>query len=358
MGDFRVEISQLDTVNGVFTLQTGHMTKVQSYVQTNCNAGNGFTGLAVAPLQGHYDRAYSIADVGTGQGRTISENCTTTLNGTKRNYLAQDRAAYDRMAAQMRAVGDTPPPYRPPGAGPAPQSGSSLAGATPDSGSWGDVKKAIGAPADAFQYVDKGRSLGPLGSGMEAPKPPEYPDNLNPAKWREYAMASRIYNGMTGRWDDQTALEHNQRNTGGNTSWTREDAQNLREQAYQSDRQTARDGFWNQVDWAEADRRNGADTTGNSSYTADDMRTEREATYSNPAPTDGRGTTWDANQTFGAAQRTLGLPGALISTGEGLINTVDNRIEAETLSRDVQASADGPSNDGSINWANESGGNW
>ena len=106
------------------------------------------------------------------------------------------------------------------------------------------------------------------------------------------------------------------------------------------------------------DRRNGADTTGNSSFTADDMRRERESQYRNPAPTDSRGTTWDANQTFGAAQRAVGLPGALISTGEGLVNTWQHGQEAADLRGDVNDSIDGPSNDDSARWANRNGGQW
>jgi len=359
MNDFRVEISQLDTVNGVFRLQTGHLGKIQTYVQGNCNAGSGFTGLAVAPLQGHYDRAYQIADTGTGQGKAISQNCTTTMNTTKTEYLAQDRAAYDRMAAQMRRTGQTPPPYRAPGQGPAPQPGASAAHVpSGDNTWWKYTKQGLSGTTTALGYADKVRSMGPFGPGMEAPKPPEYPDSLNPAKWREYAMNKRLHDAVTSRWDTRTAAEHNARNTSGNDSWTEEDARRSREDGYTRDRQAARDDFWERVDWAEADRRNGADPTGNSSVTADDMRRERESTYRNPAPTDGRGTTWDANQTFGAAQRAVGLPGALISTTEGLVSTWQHGQDASDLRQDVDASVDGPSNSGSVDWANRNGGQW
>lgn len=359
MNDFRVEISQLDTVNGVFRLQTGHLGKVQTYVQANCNAGNGFTGLAVAPLQGHYDRAYTIADTGTGQGRSISENCTTTMNGTKAEYLRQDRAAYDRMAAKMRAAGETPPPYRAPGDGPAPRPGASVANApSGDNSWWRYTKQGLSETTNALSYADKVRSLGPFGPGLEAPKPPEYPDSLNPAKWREYAMNKRLYDSVTNRWDTRAAADHNARNTGGDDSWTEDDARRAREDGWTRDRQRAREDFWERVDWAEADRRNGADTTGDSSFTADDMRQERESQYRNPAPTDSRGTTWDANQTFGAAQRAVGLPGALIGTGEGLVNTWQHGQEAADLRGDVNDSIDGPSNDDSARWANRNGGQW
>lgn len=359
MNDFRVEIGQLDTVNGVFRLQTGHLGKVQSYVQTNCNAGSGFTGLAVAPLQGHYDRAYQIADTGTGQGKAISQNCTSTMNGTKSEYLRQDRAAYDRMAARMRQAGETPPPYRPPGQGPAPRPGTSVANVPSGSNDWWKyTKQGLSTTTTALSYADKVRSLGPFGPGMEPPKPPEYPNNLDPAKWREYAMSRRIYERMTSQADQRAAYEHNQRNTGGNDSWTEADARQVREEGYATSRQNARDDFWDRVDWAEADRRNGADPTGDSSYTAADMRREREATYANPAPTDRHGTAWDGNQTFSAAQRAVGLPGALISTGEGLVNTFQHGQEATDLRQDVNSSVDGPSNDESIDWANRNGGQW
>jgi hypothetical protein len=226
--NIRVEIPQLDTVDGVFKLQSGHMSKIQTFISSHCSAKSAFSGLVLKPLQGHYDGGYDAGYKGMGQGGQIADACSTVIQGNKRQYLQDDKAAYDRMAAQKRKLGENPPPYQPPGQGPPPKPGE-RAGA-PGTSAYDGIKdflkgaKKVGDRAEqAIKWVNGKPVKGP------AEKPTmERGQILDPKAWRNYYAQKAHERTQAGR------------------------------------------------DWKEADRRNGADTRGNSSWTGDQIREERE----------------------------------------------------------------------------------
>lgn len=346
--NIRVEIPQLDTVDGVFKLQSGHMSKIQTFVSAHCAAKSAFSGLVLKPLQSHYNGGYDAGYKGMGQGGQIADACSTVIQGNKRQYLKDDKAAYDRLAAQKRKLGENPEPYKPPGPGPAPKPGE-RAGA-PGSSAYDGIKaflkygKTVGDKAEAGIKWVNGRPMKDPATkpGLERGK------ILDPKAWREYYA--------------QRAHERLQANR----------------------------------DWREADRRNGADTRGNSSWTGDQIREERERAqwkkyderyqrghdeaakrvkdgtpYNGPVDdyyrpkndkrpgslADGAD---DVVKDAGRAKRLLGLPSEAIGTAEKVWGAANNMKDSSEALKSVNEATKGPSNTGGIDWAKNTkkGGGW
>lgn len=347
--NIRVEIPQLDTVDGVFKLQSGHMTKIQTYIGQNCSASGAFSGLVLKPLESHYTPGYDAGYRGMGQGREISDACSTVIQGNKRQYLKDDKAAYDRLKAQNDKLGLKTDPYKPPGSGPAPKPGAP-ANSSEGSKFWKYTQNALGWGGKVGKYYE---STVKYVNGKPVPVPAEKPGlergkAFDPKAWAEYY------------------------------------------------RQRAGERVQNNRDWREADRRNGADTRGNSSWTGDQIREERErgqwnkydkkyqsghdyasgkvkdgTHYNGPVDDDHRprndkrpGSLADgADKTVkdaGKISRTAGLPSAMISTGQNMYNSFNDLGDASEANKSANNLAKGPSNTESHNWADKTkkGGGW
>ncbi|MGZ4697678.1 MAG: hypothetical protein ACXVGT_09255, partial [Oryzihumus sp.] len=116
-GGYDVEIGQMDLAQQLFQRQQEHMAAVGSYVGKHCTASGAFDGLIMSTMRGHYTDCLSSATTGMGHGAEIAGHCSDKIQQTQHTYLAMDRKAYERFAAQQKAAGIKVGAYQPPAGG-------------------------------------------------------------------------------------------------------------------------------------------------------------------------------------------------------------------------------------------------
>ena len=116
-GGFDVEVGQLDLVRQLFDRQQQHMAQIGSYVSEHCAASGAFSGLIMSTMRGHYTDCLDSATTGMGHGAQIASHCSDKTQQTQSTYLAMDRRAYERFAAQQAATGTKVAAYQPPPGG-------------------------------------------------------------------------------------------------------------------------------------------------------------------------------------------------------------------------------------------------
>jgi hypothetical protein len=333
-GGYDVEIGQMDLAQQLFQRQQQHMTAIGSYVSSNCAASGAFSGLIMSTMRGHYTDCLSSATTGMGHGAEIAGHCSDKIQQTQHTYLAMDRRAYERFAAQQKAAGIKVGAYQPPPGGgvlgPASESytASSAGGADGGRSFWGATKEVGAVPA------------GLMHKGLSSTDP-VHNWNRRGYNWREEGWEWK-------KWAGDKALKA--------TNHTR---------AWLDDR-LADDGQTGQQRAAAryhdlGDRYDRAFDRGHSfaaSHVPDGTH------YAGASDADGNivndkrpGSAWthglkDDIKTVKDVQDAYGTVKDSIEAGKGLYEAVGNDIHVHEV-------ASGPSNSGSYSWSkNDKGGTW
>ena len=190
-GGFDVEVGQMDLARQLFDRQQKHMTAIGEYVRSHCAASGAFSGWIMSTMRGHYTDCLDSATTGMGHGAEIAGHCSDKIQQTQKTYLAMDRRAYERFAAQQKAAGIKVAAYQAPPwggvLGPA-QDGFQPATA---SGDPGRVRSAWGAAGE----------LGAVPAGLLKKGVPSTDPTHNwsrqPYNWREEGWDWKKWGGNT-----------------------------------------------------------------------------------------------------------------------------------------------------------------
>lgn len=324
MSGYQYDPHAFDLMNELFTKQDGHMQAISGYLQGNCEASGAFSGI-IGPLQGHYSGAYNDAHQGMQNGSTIAQHCATKIGESKQQVLADDKSAYEKMAALAKKNGHPMPPWHAP-------SGST--------GGLGEGKELDEkGESKFFEEVKRFRaevewgSKGPgrlTGDPLDPLKPGElsYDQYVDPKSLIQHQIDNYVSKGQMAHYQH---LADN--DPGGH------DAGYFRDQAL-LDRQYKFEGGF----------------ASGQSYAQEHLHTDAGSTSLHDSPwldKDGRETLHTAAETPG---KVLNIATALPAT----IQAGQHLHEAQETSTELSATAAGPSNTGSTNWANNdnSGGEW
>ena len=307
----KVEIAQLDLAEQVLERQKAHMDGAGRFVQANCRASGAFTGV-LGLLEGHYSRAYDAGTTGMSNGSTIAQTCATLTNGTRKEFIARDRAAYEAMAKK----GTNLPPYEAP-------TGGTVRSGVP-------VGPVSAKPAPGVPLLDQMKSWKDFVEqathvtkpGWQNPKELwrvqqgnfDSTQRTDPKYWIQRGLDKQV-NALRKKLDGMSPTER------GN---------------YLRNRQ--RSAYADGQDWA---RRHGLDNDSAS-----------------PSPASGAVTSPDAGRidTLGKA---VTAPSALVSEGKDIWDAKDRLLGAIDQTRQVDDAVNGPRNDDGITWAkNHKGGTW
>ena len=330
--EFKVRYTDLDQLQQLFTRQQGHMTKIQTYVTTNCAASGAFDGPVLGLLADHYSGAYESGKKGFGNGATIAETCSTKIGTTKSSLVTHEKEqikAYNKKAKQL---GLEPQSYTPPEGVPLgpPVKGSEPASAGPGSSAYDTVMTINGAATKAVDYGSKAATtLGdPLGL-TKGDEPPRWGDYVDPKYWvgtvKSRGVDAIVNGGRGTTLPDGTHIS-------------------------QSDLNESRRRH--QIDSYDRHYSNGAENV----YRHLDPDSTRQHSYT-------PGSIWDddtgrrAHRTAGDLTSAVSAPGEVVSSVKGLVDAGKDLNDAIDLHHDVTDAEHGPSNDGSINWA-KNGDGW
>ena len=190
-GGFDVEIGQMDLVRQLFDRQQQHMTAISAYVRSNCTAAGAFSGWIMSTMHGHYTDCLDSATTGLGHGAGIAGHCSDKIQLTQKTYLAIDRRAYERFAAQQKAAGVKVAAYQPPPGGgvlgPPTDGYTAPLGPAADGrvrSAWGAAGQAAGIPAGLLQKGVPGTD-------------PTHNWNRQPYNWREEGWNWKKWGGNT-----------------------------------------------------------------------------------------------------------------------------------------------------------------
>ncbi|GAB3447946.1 hypothetical protein GCM10027517_32410 [Phycicoccus ginsengisoli] len=307
----KVEIAQLDLVEQVLDRQKTHMDLAGRVVQSTCRASGAFTGV-LGLLEGHYARAYEAGSRGMANGSTIADTCATLTNGTRKEFIARDRAAYEAMARK----GTNLPPYQ------APAGGTVRTGAPVGTG----LPKPTGGPfLDGMKqwknWVENATHLSK--PGWQNPRELwriqqrnfDATQRTDPKYWIQRGL-DRQFNALTKRIDGMSPTELG---------------------TYLRNRE--RDYYTRGQDFA---RRHPL---------LDNDSASR-------APAAGAFTASDAGR-LDTFSKGLQAPTALLSEGKDLVDAAGRLGDTVDQTQRVDAAVDGPKNDGGVTWAkNHKGGTW
>jgi hypothetical protein len=307
----KVEIAQLDLVQQVLDRQRTHMDGAGRFVQANCRASGAFTGV-LGLLEGHYSRAYEAGTRGMSNGSTIADTCATLTNGTRKEFIARDRAAYEAMAKK----GVNLPPYEAPTGGTV-RSGVPVGpvSGTPSGGGFLDGMKSWKTYVDNATHYSKPLWQNPKEIWRIQQGNFDSTQRTDPKYWIQRGL-DKQFNALRKKIDGMSPTER------GN---------------YLRNRQRA----------AYAD---GQDFARRHPYLDNDP--------ASPSPAAGAVTARDASR-IDTASKALQAPTALVSEGQDVLKAGERLGDTIDQTQQVNDAVNGPKNDGGITWAkNHKGGTW
>jgi hypothetical protein len=306
----KVEIAQLDLAEQVLDRQRAHMDGAGRFVQANCRASGAFTGV-LGLLEGHYSRAYDAGTRGMSNGSTIADTCATLTNGTRKEFIARDRAAYEAMAKK----GTNLPPYHAPTGGTV-RSGmpvGPVSGAT-SGGGFLDGMKSWNSYVDNATHVSKPLWQNPKELWRVQQGNFDATQRTDPKYWIQRGL-DKQFNALRKKLDGMSPTER------GN---------------YLRNRQ--RTAYADGQDWA---RRHHLDND-----------------PASPSPASGAVTTRDAGR-IDTLSKAVQAPTALVSEGKDVIDAAGRLGDTVDQTARVNDAVNGPKNDGGITWAKKhKGGTW
>jgi hypothetical protein len=111
----KVDLVEMDKIGQLFDRQKGYLTTGQSFLATNARPA-GYTGV-LSLLEPHYRTCYDAGTTGMGHGVKIAETCATTIRSNFKQYVADDRAAYEQLNKYNKNAAPYPYPSGQLGAG-------------------------------------------------------------------------------------------------------------------------------------------------------------------------------------------------------------------------------------------------
>ncbi|HET8765769.1 MAG TPA: hypothetical protein VFM86_00435 [Pedococcus sp.] len=307
----KVEIAQLDLAEQVLDRQRGHMDAAGRFVQANCRASGAFTGV-LGLLEGHYSRAYDAGTRGMSNGSTIADTCATLTNGTRKEFIARDRAAYEAMAKK----GVNLPPYEAPTGGTV-RTGAPLGPgiARPSGGTFLDGMKQWKTWVENTTHLSKPAWQNPRELWRIQQRNFDATQRTDPKYWIQRGL-DRHFNALTQRVDGMSPTELG---------------------TYLRNRQ--RDYYSRGQDFA---RRHPI--------------LDNDSASRSPAA--GAVTASDAGR-LDTLSKGLQAPAAVLSEGKDVLDAAGRLGDTIDQTQQVNDAVNGPKNDGGITWAkNHKGGTW
>lgn len=319
MAGYQYDPHAFDLMHELFAKQQAHLSAITGYVSANCEAGGAFTGI-LAPLHGHYSGAYNDAHQGLQNGGTIAEHCATKITESKQQVLADDKAAYDKMAALSARAGHPMPPW----------SGSTASGGGLGEGKDMDDKDSESKLTAYREWVANRKTkieLGLKGADLALTDPvdPSKPGKLSPDEWL----------------DPRSVVKH----------LIEEHAQNSKLQHYQSMADNDPGGhdanYFREQDSLRNQARFEGGFASGQSYAQDHLHTNAGSSDLHSSPwmnEDGRETLHSGTE---SASKVLNI----VTAGPALVAAGQHLQESQETSAELSQTAAGPSNIGSYAWA-------
>ncbi|WP_460967107.1 hypothetical protein [Pedococcus soli] len=312
----KVEIAQMDLIGQVLDRQQGHMQGVGSFVRTNCSANGAFTGV-LGLLEGHYRGAYDAGSQGMTNGATIARVASDKTAATRADFIARDRAAYERIAAKQGVDA----PYEAPRGGTVRPGAPIGPGGRGGSGPFGflDQLSFLKGGKDVVSTTDtltKPLRQNPKDLWRVHERADDLADRTDPKYWVQRGLTKQV-NALRQKLDGMSPTERG---------------------TYLRNRQ--RDAYAGGQDWARDHVPGRQDEDGSRSPAA--------GALSNPD-----------SELVGKGAKALQAPGAVLSETQGVLDA-GHRL-ADTLGQTGRTddAVDGPANTEAIRWATkDKGGTW